>query len=39
MVIGSLVEKRDAPEAIEETGCRKKKEENRPKKIRLLILC
>ena len=25
MVIGSLVEKRDAPEAIEETGCRKKK--------------
>ena len=25
MVIGSLVEERDAPEAIEETGYRKKK--------------
>ena len=36
MVIGSLVEERDAPEAIEETGYRKK---NTPKNIRLLIPC
>ena len=33
MVIGSLVEEKDAPEATEEKE--KKKEENTPKKIRL----
>ena len=37
MVIVSLVEEKDAPEAIEEKG--KEKEENMPKKIRLLIPC
>ena len=37
MVIGWLVEEKDAPEAIEEKE--KKEEENTPKKIKLLIPC